>query len=89
MQPQGCHSPSRKDGGQSPREQPNDAAGPQHDGRHDDEAHQQRGMCGRSPRSNDRGIHDPEGSPDIVGREGKVATLRTAQPDELGPSQAE
>ena len=89
MQPQGRHASNRNDGGQSPYEQPNDAAGPQHDGRHDDKAHQQRWMCGRSPRSNDRGIDDPERSPDIVGREGQVATLRTAQRDELGPSQGE
>lgn len=89
MQPRGCHASNRKDGGQAQCEQANDAAGSQHDGRHDDEAHQQRWMCGRSPRSGDRGIDDPERSPDIVGRESQVATLRTAQRDELGPSQGE
>ena len=89
MQPQGRHASNRKDGGQSQREQPNDTAGPQHDGRHDDEANQQRGMGGRSPRSNYRGIHDPERSPDVAGREREVATLQIALRNEVGPPQGE
>jgi hypothetical protein len=46
-------------------------------------------MRGHASRRNDRGIHDPERAPDIVGRQGQIATLRTAQRDEFGLSQGE
>jgi hypothetical protein len=61
---------------------------PQHDGRHDDEAHQQRWMRGRRREAVTAASTTQSDRP-TSSAVGQVATLQAAQRDELGPSQGE